>query len=299
MSSMTGPLKTTAKREGSSTSYTVSVPTWNFNPLLKPRDGIKAVSTVVRHGGTSAKLFRDKLSNGGWASWGESTQPAEGKPDVTGNVADEQPDARTLFLAGGVEVLQVTVPASSGIKIGPKAKAWIFFRSPADVFFYSGHGAWWDCTLLREQAGHTYDSWLDPETIVDAWQMGRDVHRSPWDINVLVINGCSVIGTSHLSSDDGTKPACYRRWQKLLISENKLCGLYAILGYRGTAPLDSIGGDQIAVEMAQAMVKSLGTNWKAYAPKWLEINAKYPLTRTAAAIDTAGYWYINLKQEPA
>ncbi len=33
--------------------------------------------------------------------------------------------------------------------------------------------------------------------------------------------------------------------------------------------------------------------------KWVEINAKHPQTRTAAAIDNAGYWYINQKMAPA
>ena len=47
--------------------------------------------------------------------------------------------------------------------------------------------------------------------------------------------------------------------------------------------------------MAQAMIHTLGDDWDAYARKWIEINAKYPQTRTAAAIDNAGYWYVNQK----
>ncbi|HZZ77985.1 MAG TPA: hypothetical protein VFE62_05685, partial [Gemmataceae bacterium] len=74
--------------------------------------------------------------------------------------------------------------------------------------------------------------------------------------------------------------------------------LYALLGYRDTAPMDSGGGDQIAIEMAQAIIDTLGDDWDSYARKWCEINAKYPQTRTAAAIDNAGYWYINQKMAP-
>jgi hypothetical protein len=51
--------------------------------------------------------------------------------------------------------------------------------------------------------------------------------------------------------------------------------------------------------MAKAIVKDLGTNWDAYARRWVEINAKLPQTRTAAAMDGAGYWFINKKIEPA
>jgi hypothetical protein len=120
------------------------------------------------------------------------------------------------------------------------------------------------------------------------------------DISVLIINGCAVLRTG-ITSSGGMSP-CDARWQKLLIS--KKGPLTAILSYRGTAPMDNmgakkIGGNRIAEEMAQAMIDNLGTNWKAYARRWLEINAKYPITRTAAAIDTAGYWYINQKMEPA
>jgi len=60
-------------------------------------------------------LFRSKLANNAWAVRGAAKQSAVGKPvtTVTGDVNDEQPDATTLFLAGGVEVLEVSVPASA------------------------------------------------------------------------------------------------------------------------------------------------------------------------------------------
>jgi hypothetical protein len=220
---------------------------------------------------------------------------------------DEQPDAKTLFLAGGVELMEVSVPASSGFEVGPQATTWAFVRSPADVFFYSGHGGWWNCNLLRED--HTssattgYPLWLSPETLLASWTKQTDITTSPMDLDVLIINGCSVLGawgqSTEVEAVDGakTKPSCALRWQDLLTSQKG--PLVAILGYRDTAPLDSGGGDQIALEMAQAMIHTLGTDWNAYARKWLEINAKHPKTRTAAAIDNAGYWYINQKMAPA
>jgi hypothetical protein len=186
----------------------------------------------------------------------------------------------------------VSVPASAGFRVNPLAKSWVFIHSPADVFFYSGHGSWKTCSLLLDQGHDSYAGWLDPEELSD-WE------EPP---HVLIINGCSVVGHAGMSGPDGTQPPCARRWRKLLKAEGG--PLVAILGYRGTAPLDrmgtgQVGGDQIAVEMAQAMIDVLKDDWKSYARKWVEINAKYPLTRTAAAMDARGYWYINQEKEPA
>ena len=64
-------------------------------------------------------------------------------------------------------------------------------RSPADVFFYSGHGAWWNGALLRDQganAPHHYDDWLVAETLLKSWHKTDDWNRSPWDLDVLIIN---------------------------------------------------------------------------------------------------------------
>jgi hypothetical protein len=298
LASMSGPFRTTAKRKGTTLTYEVSVDPWKLAPFMKDVDFIKEVATVVRHGGTSATLFRNTLSKGGWALRGAATQPAPGRPDLTGDVRKEEPDARTLFLAGGVELLEVSVPASSGLTVGQEAKNWVFVRSPADVFFYSGHGAFWDCNLLLEQPDHTYLDWLSPEEILDSWKRQRDTNSMPWDLDVLIVNGCSVIGNWGPSSQGGIDgmPSCARRWQKLLFLHGG--PLFAILSYRDTAPLDKNGGDQVAKEMAEAIIK-LGDDWDAYAPKWMEINAKRQQTWTAAAMDSAGYWYINKKMAPA
>ena len=122
------------------------------------------------------------------------------------------------------------------------------------------------------------------------------VNFSPfWNLEILIINGCSVIGDWGLSNNGSMAP-CASRWRKLLLDPGPL---FAILSYRDTAPLDSNGGDQIALEMAQAIVKGLGDQWENYARKWVEINARHPLTRTAAAISLSGYWYINQKIAPA
>jgi hypothetical protein len=307
MSSMKGFLPAKAQRQGGTLRYLATVPLSSLGKFMTAGDSLSEVATVVRDGGTSSMLFRSKLARGGWAIRGAGKQAAEGKPDVTGDVLEQQPDAKTLFLSGGVEVIEVSVPASPAFKVGPQATTWAFIRSPADVFFYSGHGGWWNCNLLRDDhaSGATtgYPLWLSPETLLDFWKKQTDITTSPMDLDVLIINGCSVLGDFGPSTEgeavEGakTKPSCALRWQDLLTSRKG--PLIAILGYRDTAPLDSGGGDQIALEMAQAMLDTLGEKWNDYARKWLDINAKYPQTRTAAAIDNAGYSYINQKMAPA
>ena len=302
MSSMNTALKLTAHKTGTRT-YLLSVPLSDLGKLMKAGDSLKEVATVVRDGGTSSRIFRSKLAGAGWAIRGFGKQAAEGKSGATGNVMDEQPDAMTLFLAGGVELVEVKVPASPQFKVGPQATTWVFIRSPADVFFYSGHGGWWNCNLLREDptSGATtgYPLWLSPETLLEAWKKQTDITTSPMDLDVLIINGCGVLGhfgrstASEANDHAKSMPPCAHRWEELLTSRKG--PLLAILGYRDTAPLDSGGGDTVALEMAQAMIDTLGNNWAAYARKWIEINAKYPQTRTAAAIDNAGYWYVNQK----
>ena len=73
----------------------------------------------------------------------------------------------------------------------------------------------------------------------------------------------------------------------------------AILSYRDTAPLDSEGGTQIAVSMAQAIISSPKAKWEDYPKMWMDINHNNPSTLTAAAVDVNGYWFINHEFAPA
>jgi hypothetical protein len=303
--SMTFPA--TAKSTSSARTYLATVAISSFAKFMTAGDSLKEVATVVRDGGTSSRLFRSKLAGAGWGVRGAGKQAAEGRSDPTGSIADEQPDAKTLFLCGGVELVEISVPSSSGYKVGPQAKTWAFVRSPADVFFYSGHGGWWNCNLLREDptsgASTGYPLWLSPETLLDSWKKQKDITTSPMDLDVLIINGCSILGnfgnSTSVEQANGPKTeiSCVLRWEKLLTSQEG--PLLAILGYRDTAPMDSGGGDQIAKEMAQAIIDDLGDDWSRYARKWCEINAKYKQTHTASAVDNQGYYYINSKMAPA
>ncbi|HMP61215.1 MAG TPA: hypothetical protein PKD86_17865 [Gemmatales bacterium] len=290
--------KLRAKRVSSlSNKYRVEADLSKVLGLLK-LDSKPEVATVRRVGGTSDALFRNPMTKKGWALRGVGVQPAIGAPDSTGNENREEPDARMLMQTGGVEVVRVSVPPQGQLTLGKNASTWGFIRSPADVFFYTGHGAWWDGSLLREEPNHGYSDWMLPDELLQFWKRDTtDVGRSPMDLDVLFINGCSVIywdlvsTKAVASSDYATRGSHALDWAKLLLNHEG--PLYAICSYRATAPLDKPWGNQIGAEMGQAIANGLGTNWKDYPRKWLEINAKYGPTQIASAVDTKGYWYLN------
>jgi hypothetical protein len=307
-SSMHSPLTTSAQREGTTLSYKASVALSDLAPFMKSADSLLEVATVIRKGGTSAPKFRAPLTASGWAVRGITMQggisPGKGRGPV-----EHEPDPMLLFQAGGVEVLEVAVLAAPGLKVGPNARAWAFVRSPADVFFYSGHGAWWSCKLVWDRGGNVDDrnNWADflhPDDLVDFWsKQSDDILRSPMDLDVLIINGCGVLWweppppptpTTPDSIMPWTDTPCGPFWRRLLWCEEG--PLIAILGYRDTAPLDAGGGDAVVQKMAQAMV-SLKDNWDAYPMKWMQVNKDLgQKTWTAAAIDCKGYYYINKKE---
>lgn len=295
-SSMSSPLTVTLNRDGATLIYKAKVPLASLAGVQNMPDDVPEVATVVRTGGTSDRLFRSVLEGKGWVHRGTAVQPAIGKPDHTGDLMKEQPDSRVLFLTGGVEVVDVSLvrPVEKEFAHATLPKTWMFVRSPADIVFYSGHGAWWDGNLLRDQGHHTYESWLEPGELLGYWMRdASNLKASPMDIDILIINGCSVLFWNRLneSVDDKDRKSWGLSWAELLTS--KQGPLFSILGYRATAPLDDPMGNLIAREFAQQIVGGLGKNYTKYARAWLEINAKYESTRTAAAIDNSGYWYIN------
>jgi hypothetical protein len=295
-SSMASPLIVSLVQDAGTLNYRAKVPLAKLAGVQNMPDDVPEVATVVRTGGTSDRLFRSVLEAKGWAHRGTAVQPAIGKPDHTGDPLKEQPDARMLFFAGGVEVVDVSLVRPPGKEFAAASlpKTWMFVRSPADIFFYSGHGAWWDGNLLRDQGNHHYDSWLEPNELLGYWMReASNIKASPMDIDVLIINGCSVLFWNRLNEtvDDTDRKSWGLSWAELLTS--KQGPLLAILGYRATAPLDDPMGNLIAQEFARQIVGGLGKNYDKYPRTWLEVNAKHEATRTAAAIDNAGYWYIN------
>jgi hypothetical protein len=91
-------------------------------------------------------------------------------------------------MAGGVEVLEVTVNPKPGIFI-KRGFDWGFARCPADIVFYFGHGSWGNGYLITHPS---YDVWLDPIDMLEFW--GNTTMAScPMDTDCLIINGCNVL----------------------------------------------------------------------------------------------------------
>ncbi len=285
----------TLHRDKGQSTFNGMMPLNSLMPALQA-DETPEVATVIRQYGTSDKKFSRPLVDKGWAFHGRGVQPDAGKPPVTGGMKNEEPDALSLFLAGGVEVLEVTVPAGDGVNCPFDATVWAFIRSPADVLFYSGHGLLTSGALVIAYSAfsHNYEDWLSPEGLLQHWGQKPGFSGSPTDLDALVINGCSVLFWNH---DPNEKTAADRanlglRWAELLCTRKG--PLRTILGYRYKAPPDSPFGDLVAERMAKAIIDGLGIEYDRYAQKWLEINAAIgPWGYGAAAIDQKGYWYVN------
>jgi hypothetical protein len=289
-SDLVAPVPITVHRQGQSTAYTTNFPLIYFDNVQNP-----AFATIVREGGTSDRGFRNALMSGPWATRGSGIVPDRGKSNSNGVLSKDEPDGLTLFKAGGVEVIEVAIPDYSKVDSGVGLAVSAYLRSPADIFFYSGHGAFWNGNLVRDRAmGHVYEDWLSPEDLAQSWSMHGDGSVSPVNLDVLVINGCSVLFWNQRGLAEKVpldRGDIGLRWAKLL---SKYGGpLHAILGYRYRSPADFMGGDTVAAAMAQAIVGSLGSGWDSYARKWLEINVRDQRCWGAAAFDNNGYWYIN------
>ncbi|CCF85648.1 hypothetical protein [Nitrolancea hollandica] len=226
------------------------------------------VATVVRDGGTSDTKFRAALSSA--IPHGSGIQPLTNPQAPTGGKDIERPNARSLMLSGGVEVLNVTVIPNLLIQlppvfsIPPPGNDYALVRSPATIFYYSGHGLSSDNCLAIERAGGGVTCWLGPNDIINAW---RSLSRP----KILIIAGCSLIDVHYMVGLEPPPPPPLTgpglTWSSLLAKNGG--ALDAILGYRGSAPLDQSGGDQIAEEMARR-INAGSTN---YAKDWLEVNA--------------------------
>lgn len=248
--------------------YRLSVTPADLGDFLAVETRRGEVATVVRIGGTSDAEFRTAL---GWAPRGRGTQPATASAG-TGDAASERPDARKLFLAGGAEVLEARVFPQPGLRDTAGRKV-ALIRSPADVFYYSGHGLGASNCLAVETAPHTYACWLRPADLLPHW-------TSSMDLDVLILAGCSVLHVE-LSGSSASGPGA--EWAKLL--RTKGGPLTALLGYEASAPLDRPNGDAIARDMGAR----LAAGSRRFARDWMEVNAAHRAWN-AVAIDTSGYW---------
>jgi hypothetical protein len=284
--------KFTLHRAKPGLEYRADLPLTKLLFLMK-QDTIPEVATVVREGGTSDKKFRDPLIGASWNSRGTAIQPDKGKANLSGDLRLEQPDAYTLIKTGGVKIFEISIPAGSGIDVDPDFTVWAFIRSPADIFFYSGHGLLTTGQLARSRGlAHDYEDWLSAEDLLKSWRRAVDLATSPIDLDAFIINGCSVLFWNHKQEDGADRRDIGLPWAELLY--NKQGPLMTILGYRYRAPADQPMGNKVAEDMAKAIAGGLGTDYDRYAQVWLEINSKIGgLGWGAAAYDLQGYWYIN------
>lgn len=254
--------------------YGLSRTPGDLGPFLAVETRRREVATVVRQPdhlgpGTSDRAFVSAL---GWAPRGRGTVPGT-RTGSTGTPTGEVPDARQLFLAAGVEVLEVTVLPLPGLRV-TASPARALIRSPADVFYYSGHGSSAQNCLLFEPVLREASCWLKPADLLPHW-------RSPLDLDVLIIAGCSVLRVDFplVGSPSGNGLA----WAPLLTGQGG--PLAAILGYGGSAPSDARGGDDIA----RAMGARLAGGSRDFARDWMEVN-EARRAWNAVALDTRGYW---------
>jgi hypothetical protein len=291
-SSVPQPLSFRVPRHLQTTLYRLQLPAHHFALLMVP-EGQREFATVVRANdpkmpATADGGFRAPLLNAGWSLRGKGRQGKSGS-SKSGDVGKKEPDAKSLMRAGGLELIEVSVRPQRGLVL-QDPKTWGFLRSPADVFFYTGHGM--NGNLVTHDP---HDTWLTPEELLVCWTQAPLAGRLLFDMDVLIINGCSVLNCDSTTSSG-------MRWAQLLLNQNG--PLYALLGYRGGAPADAKGGHAVAVDMAKRIAGGLDDNWLDYARAWLEVNrANYQETTSpyhlgnACAIDLRGYWVLDSSRE--
>jgi hypothetical protein len=228
--------------------------------------GAREVATVSRVGGTSDAAFRTALGSS-YTSRGRATQT------VAGTEATDQPDAIRLLQAGGVEVLTVRVVPKEGL-IVRNGSVHRLIRSPADIFYYTGHGLLNQNCLAVESSAQNYTCWASASDLIPHW-------RGRMDLGLLIIAGCSVL---HIDTTTLRGPGL--AWSRLLTSKGG--PLYALLGYQGSSPSDSGGGNSIAT----AMGHRIASGDRRFVQSWLEIN-KQQRAWNAVAINTSGYWWLE------
>jgi hypothetical protein len=290
------PLKIKLQRTGKSVWYLKQVPLRDIASFWQTETGVLEVASVVRAGGTSDAYFRNPLVNKGWSLRGVGKQPSSPGGD-TGNDSFEQPDAKKLLFAGGVEVLEVSVAKQPGWKI-KQGKDWAYVRSPADIFYYSGHGAIWNGKIILHP---DHEDWCTPEDILNAWKMKGNAN-APADLDVLILNGCSLLnweaktGHNPMAEAQSEVPETRNiglRWAELMCT--KKGPLNVLLGNYASAPLDqnpknpnALTGEKIASQFGHLVATELKHDWDKYAEAWLKVNRA---THAGAAIDRRGYWF--------
>src|SRR5262249_20944335 len=145
-----------------SSTYRLELPAYFFALKVVP-EGQAEFATVVRASDASAPAtadagFRQPLLSKGWA-WRGMGRQGRRAPSASGDVNLKMPDAKRLMLAGGVELLEISVQPQPGLSL-QDPRTWGFLRSPADVFFYTGHGQYGNLVTHAGGGPGFHDPWL-------------------------------------------------------------------------------------------------------------------------------------------
>jgi hypothetical protein len=274
---------------GISTTFTLTR-AWEDLPFRQV-DAVNEVATVMRQGkdATAAVDFQAALSfvGRGFARQPGFIRDTSGSYQIGSDTGDsrataEVPPAEMVFASGGLEVLEARIVGSSDIEVlAQPARALV--RSPADVWFYSGHGLCTGELAIGPLDGtHTYLPWKDANDFIMQWQASGNKSRTT-DMRILVINGCNVLNLDIACGAPG------KLWAQLLIPRGG--NLTHILGYAAKAPLDSGGGAEIAAQTGRA-IRTGADLVKA----WLDINANHRRFG-AVAMDSKGYYAFDSKHK--
>src|SRR5215212_5342783 len=166
----------------------------------------------------------------------------------------ERPPPRLLFLAGGVEVIELKVIANEHVIINQgQLTDKILIKSPADVFYYSGHG---HSNLFSPQGVlKSVNPPLSPEEILRNWKINKST------VKALIIAGCSVVGIHKLKNKaevaGRNRDGVGIRWARLLKSKGG--PVENICGYWGSAPSDENGGNDIASRMGRKIAENVNS----------------------------------------
>ncbi len=277
---------------GTATRYQLSK-SWD-DLSFKNVDSVHEVATVMRQDtkdpcgqATAADEFQKKLqfTGRGFARQPFVVKNPDGSFSFGADSGDpsrkrEVPPAEFVMLGGGVEVLEGRVPPGTDRKVTAGA-ARALVRSPADIWFYSGHGVCSGQLAVGPLDGN-YFAWKDAGDFLAAWVSGGN-KSSTVDMKILIINGCNV-----LNLDTGCgKPG--KEWAKLMKARGG--NLTHIIGYSDKAPLDCGGGADIAARIGEAIRK--GDN---LIKAWFDINAAYRRWG-AVVMDAEGYHKFNDKHK--
>lgn len=233
---------------------------------------------------TSDKFFRNGRN---FINRGRAT---ENGPDKD----KENPHPRKLLLSGGVEVIEARVLVNSfiiGSEDQTKLTDKILIRSPADVFYYSGHG---HSNLSTEFPGYlaSVSPKVSPEQILTNWKKNENV-------KAFIIAGCSVLGIHPLTTEGNMDSKRKRmgvgmRWSRLLKSKGG--PVEHLCGYWGSGPSDKNGGNDIAkrmgIEVEKNIKSDLARSWvKIHYDKF--IDEQWDVNSNAAGLTLNTFYYLE------